>query len=164
MDGALRRLPACAAIVLVLAILAPAPVAGHAELVSTTPGDGAELDRPPHEIVLVFDAEIDPEASEFTVTDATGAEVGRGEVDLTVAERNVMRGAVRIDGPAQLTVAWSAAAADGHAAEGTFGFSIVGADADANPDTALPAPASPPLVLLGLVLLGAAFLARRTVP
>jgi hypothetical protein len=118
---------------------------------------------------MTFGGELDPEGSSFVVTDADGIEVGTGEVDLDVAERDEMRGAVDITEPGEYTVAWSSAAADGHPEEGTFTFTVVDPGAtggtQGTPDTALPVPAGPhPLVLAGPALLGMAAIAGvRTV-
>ena len=142
-------------------LMATAPVAAHADLVSVEPAADAELDAPPSEVVLVFSGELDPEASSFVVTDADGIEVGRGGVDLEVAERSEMRGAVEIPGPGTYTVAWSVAAADGHPAEGTYAFVVADPDPEPRsaPDTALLSPPARPVHLLGAVLLGGAAVA-----
>ncbi len=141
-------------------LLAPSTVAAHAERTSASPEDGAELDEPPTEVVVVFDGELDPGASGFVVTDADGTEVGSGEVDLEVAERNELRGAVAIEGSGTFTVAWTATAADGHREEGRFTFTVVGddgdsdgddTDGDATPDTAMVAPSFPFPATAGVV-------------
>lgn len=139
-------------------LLAPIPVAAHAELVSSSPAADAELETPPTEVVVVFDGELDPQVSELVVTDAGGAVVGGGEVDLQVAERNELRGAVDIDGPGTYTVSWTAAAADGHAEEGAFAFTVLDAeDSGESPDTALPRTGDIGLAaILGLLLVLAA--------
>lgn len=157
MSRALHLLPLALGALLISA----APVAAHAELVSVEPPADAELETPPDEVVLVFSGELDPEASSFVVTDADGAEVGRGGVDLEVAERSEMRGPVQIGGPGTYTVAWSVAAADGHPAEGGYAFVVVeeGSEAREAPDTALLPPSASPLHLVGLVLLGGAAVA-----
>lgn len=105
-----------------LMVVFPAIVAAHVELAATSPSDGANLDEPPDEVVITFEGELDPEASEFTVTDSAGAEVGSGEVDLDVADRNEMRGDVDISEPGVYTVSWQATAADGHEESGEFRF------------------------------------------
>lgn len=154
MSRTLRMLPVAVGALLVSA----APVAAHAELVSVEPAADAELETPPDEVVIVFSGELDPEASSFVVTDADGTEVGRGGVDLEVAERSEMRGPVQIGGPGTYTVAWSVAAADGHPDEGTYAFVVVeeGSQAQEAPDTALLPQSASPLHLVGLVLLGGA--------
>lgn len=148
-------------LVLCAVLAVPGTVAGHAELTGTTPEDGARLDAPPAEVVLVFDGELDPEGSSFTVTGPDGTEVGTGAVDLEVAGRNEMRGAVSSSGSGEYTVAWSAVAEDGHAEEGSLSFTVIDPDGSAqeNPDTAVPAPAGPNgLMLAGIALLSLAVL------
>lgn len=153
----IRRLAVLPALALAVALLAPAPVLAHAGLTSTTPADGEELTSPPDEVVMTFDGELDPEGSGFVVTDADGTEVGAGEVDLEVAERSEMRGAVDISAPGEYTVAWTSAAADGHPEEGTFSFTVVDQDADGEaqgtPNTAVAEPAGRDLVMLAGVAL-----------
>lgn len=150
-------------IVLALGLAAvPAATLAHAELVSTDPAAGASLDDPPSEVVITFDGELDP-VSGFTVTHADGDEVGVGEVDLEVAERNVLRGAVTITEPGVYTVSWTAISDDGHAEEGTFSFGYLAGASDETegghddegetPDTALSAPATNGSLGAGVVLL-----------
>lgn len=138
-------------------LLTPGPVGAHAELMSSSPAADAELETPPTKVVVAFDGELDPAASGFVVTDGAGLEVGAGEVDLEVAERNELRGAVEIEEPGTYTVAWTAAAADGHAQEGTLTFTVLDpvSSPPAAPDTALSPPGTPgPGATLGLALVG----------
>jgi copper resistance protein C len=159
----IRRMSLLPVLALGVALTVPAPAAAHAELTSTSPADGEELTTPPTQVVMTFGGELDPTGSGFVVTDAGGAEVGTGEVDLDVAERNVIRGPVDITRPGEYTVAWSSTAADGHPEEGSFRFSVTDANAAGNgdtPNTAVAARPGPhPLVLAGLALLAVAALA-----
>jgi len=92
--------------VICLLLTAPALVAAHAELLSSSPEAGETLDEPPAEIALTFDSELDPDGSEFTVTGPDDAVVGSGEVDLDIADRNEMRGDVEISEPGSYSVSW----------------------------------------------------------
>jgi methionine-rich copper-binding protein CopC len=148
-----RRLTAPLAAALLAAL--PSVTSAHAELTATDPAAGAALDDPPAEVVLTFDGELDPDGSGFTVTDADGSEVGSGGVDLQVAERNVLRGAVSIDDEGIYVVAWTAVAGDGHPERGSFEFRV--GEAAQAPDTAL-APPAVPLLPAGAVLLAMAAL------
>jgi methionine-rich copper-binding protein CopC len=150
---------AIAAAAVLLAATA-ATAAGHTEIVSSTPEAGANLPTAPSEVVITFDDELDPDASRFIVADAHGVDVGSGEVDLTIADRNVMKGAVTITEPGVYTVTYTIAGIDGHEIEGTFsfGFQATGPIPDptgGEPDTALSrrAPSRPALALLGTLLL-----------
>lgn len=143
-----------------LALMAPPLVSADVELLSTSPADGVNLDEAPTEVVMVFDGELDPEGSEFTVTDASGAEVGAGEVDLYVAERNEMRGDVVITTPGTYTVTWIAVAADGHEESGEFAFGYQtnrGGASDEAPNTSVsPSGGGSRLVATGVALLALA--------
>ena len=136
-------------------------VAAHVELITSSPTAGANLSTAPTEVTITFDDELDPDFSSFTVADATSVEVGAGEVDLTVADRNVMTGPVTITQPGVYTVTYHVEGVDGHQLEGSFSFgyqattTIPDPAGDEGPDTAKREPSR----LLGLVLLGAAFLA-----
>jgi methionine-rich copper-binding protein CopC len=141
-----RPLGALAAIALLLALAAP--VAAHEELVASEPAAGATLETPPTEVVLTFSGELAPESG-FVVLDPAGEEVGTGELDLDVAERNILRGDVVIADDGTYTVSWTAVAADEHPEEGTYTF-VVGAAAE-QPNTALARPS--PALPAGLALL-----------
>ena len=140
----------------------PAVAAAHAELESSIPEAGENLDTPPTEVTLTFDDELNPSGSSFTVADADGHEVGNGEVDLTVADRNVLSGEVTITDPGVYTVAYTVVGDDGHAVSGTLSFgynadqAIPGATTDEPPDTAMPSRRVPVAPLLGLLLLALA--------
>ena len=139
------------------------PVAAHAFPESSNPAPGENLDSAPTEVSITFDDEVDPDGSSFQVKDADGNVVGEGAVDLTVADRNVLRGDVDITEPGLFEVTWAALSIDGDTTHGsfTFGFQASGAvpsDApqEEAPDTAVPAPAvTAPAVLwlVGLLLL-----------
>jgi methionine-rich copper-binding protein CopC len=148
-------LVACTSLLLAVA----APVVAHAELVATSPADGAQLDAVPAEATLTFSAELDPARSAFTVTGPDGDEVGSGTVDLQVADRNVLSGSIAGEERGAYAIAWTAVAADGHEGTGTLHFSVGG---DGLADTSMP-PGSAPIALVGWLLLAAAaaLLGRR---
>jgi copper resistance protein C len=141
----------------------PASASAHVELISSSPEAGANLDSAPTEVTVTFDDELDPDHSTFTVTDADGNEAGSGEVDLTVADRNVMRGAISISDPGVYTVSYTVAGLDGHEIEGTFSFGYntdatipepTGGEHDEGPDTALQYGQPSPLPVVGVLLIG----------
>jgi methionine-rich copper-binding protein CopC len=137
-----------------LVVLIAGQAAGHETVVSSEPAAGAVLADPPDEVVVVFSGEIDPDGSSFVVVDASGAQVGAGEVDLAVADRNVLTGAVSIEDDGIYEVRWTAASADGHTEQGSFAFTV---GDEAAPNTALRP--SQPLAPIGLALLLAAAVA-----
>jgi hypothetical protein len=146
-------------IVLVAATALPATAMAHADLASATPAEDAELDEAPDEVRLTFTEELDPDGSAFDVTDAAGNEVGRGEVDLDVADRNVLAGHVTISDPGLHTVAWSVISSDGHEASGSYTFGYRAADAS-TPDTRMMGP-SAPLIPIGFLLVAIALVFAR---
>jgi methionine-rich copper-binding protein CopC len=147
----MRRLLLVASLAASLAGL-PTVALAHAEFVSSEPSGGDVVDEPPTEVVITFDGELRPEISEFLVT-GPGGEVGVGAVDLEVAERNVLRGAVAIREPGVYTVAWTAVAVDGHRELGDFSFTVGGGEV---PETALATAHEP--MRLAVSLAGAALL------
>jgi len=158
----------------ILLVATASSAAGHVAIVSSSPVAGANLETAPTEVTITFDDELNPDASSFAVTDSDDVEVGVGEVDLSVADRNAMTGAVSITDPGVYTVSYTVAGVDGHAIEGTFSFGfqatgeIPGPSGGEEPDTAMarPGPANPALVALGCLLLvaaGAALGASRSI-
>ncbi len=146
--------------------------AAHVELITSSPAAGANLPTAPTAVTITFDDELDPDLSSFTVTDAGSVEVGAGEVDLTVADRNVMTGPVTITQPGVYTVTYLVAGVDVHELEGSFSFgyqattTIPDPIADEGPDTAMREPSrGSGVVLLGALVLtvSAVLLARRMV-
>lgn len=154
-----------------LALLAtPALVVAHVELVSSTPTAGDNLETAPTQVTITFDDELDPDLSSFTVTDADGKEVGGGEVDLTVADRSVLTGAVTIGDPGLFTVSYTVAGLDGHQIEGSVSFGVnadqpipapTGGEEHEGPDTAMPRPELPMAQIAGALLLGLAVAVAR---
>jgi methionine-rich copper-binding protein CopC len=130
----------------------PAAGLGHAEFVSSDPADGEVVEKPPIEVVVTFEGELQPDGSEFRVA-GTGGEVGIGAVDLDVADRNVLRGPVSITVPGIYTVNWTVIAEDGDEQIGDFSFTVAPGDV---PETALSTPTVP--MRLALTLAGAAIL------
>ena len=128
------RLAIGATIALAVAIM-PAAALAHAELSSSSPAADDTLTVPPAAVTLVFDGELTPDGTGFTVTDPDGDVVGEGALDLAVAERNEIRGDLDAGGPGTYTVTWTAVAADGHEERGDFSFTVAGADAE-SPNTA----------------------------
>lgn len=144
----------------VITVTSAAPASAHVVLVTSSPVAGANLSTGPTMVSITFDDELDPNRSSFTVTGPGSTGVGTGEVDLTVADRNVMIGSVTITAPGVYTVTYKVAGVDGHQQEGSFSFgyqattTIPDPTSDEGPDTAM----SEPQPRTGLFLLGAFFL------
>ena len=150
---------ACALCLGGVLVAAPGVVAAHAELVASDPADGATITALPATVELTFDDELDPDGSAFTVSGPGGGTFGSGEVDLGVADRNVMRGAVEPGEDGAYEVHWTAVSIDGHTESGTLMFTV---EARGAPNTALPRPFPTwPLGVALLVLAAIAAVARR---
>jgi copper resistance protein C len=153
-------LPRSAVAAVVLMMISASVVAAHVELISSTPAAGENLLVPPTTVTIAFDDELDPDLSGFTVIGPGSAAVGMGVVDLTVADRNVLTGAVVVTIPGIYTVSYRVAGIDGHQLEGAFSFgyqattTIPGATSNEGPDTAVRSPQHRTgLILLGTVVL-----------
>ena len=144
--------------VFVLGAITPLAAFAHADFVSSSPQAGDTLRTPPESVTLVFDGELVPDGTGFTVTGPNGAVVGEGALDLDVAERDQVTGAVEISESGTYSVAWTAVSADGHEEAGDLAFSVA---AEA-PDTAATPPDRPaPRVIGAIVLLVATGLVLR---
>lgn len=149
-----------------LMLAVPLSAQAHTDLTDASPADGEQLEEPPTEVVLTFEAEIG-EASTFTVTDADGNEVGRGELDLDVADRNVLRGDVAISADGTYAIAYSIIGEDGDPIEGKLSFTVGdNAPQVTSPNTATVPPAIINPTLFGVALVFAALVlaarARRS--
>jgi methionine-rich copper-binding protein CopC len=133
----IRRLaagPAAALLVLLLAL----PALAHAELVSSTPEDGATLATPPTVVEVRFSEGLDAAKSSLRLVGPEG-EVARGGLN-----RDGGR-VLRIDDLAlaagAYTVRWTIGSEDGHVERGTLRFTV---DAPTPaPATAVPPSATP---------------------
>ena len=119
----------------------PAPVAwAHADLVSSTPADGAVLASVPREMVLGFSEDLLADTVVISVTDDTGMTV-------RVLSFTVEGPDVTISWPPGLPgrafdVNYRVVSQDGHPISGTVSFTVDDAGASAVATTPAPAPAS----------------------
>lgn len=158
------------AIALLLAVAQPSAALAHAELVSSTPADGAELIAPPAEIRLVFSETPRLDGLSIRLFDRQGTEVAVGK-----PARGPLATTVVVSVPSELrpgpyTVIWSVVSAeDEHPESNEFVFgmgepaaapSVTSAElSDGAGSTLLPA--STLLAILGLtIMLGSAVQAR----
>lgn len=145
---------------MVLLVIRAAPASAHVVLITSSPESGANLSTAPTKVIINFDDELDPDLSSFTVTGPAASEVGSGDVDLMVADRNVLAGSVTITTPGVYTVTYEVAGVDRHPLKGSFSFgyqattTIPDPTTSEGPDTAM----REPNPKAGLILLGATFL------
>lgn len=141
-----RRIGAALLIALVLSLGVFGIASAHAKLVSSDPAAGAKLTAAPAKVTLVFDEEISDKATDsfFTVSDASGAEVGKGQLDNTDLDHKTLSGALKSGlGDGVYTVKWQTITADDNGkSEGSFKFGV-NQEPGAQP-TAAPAPTDAP--------------------
>jgi copper transport protein len=117
-----------AAIVLGLATIAlwPAAAAAHANLASSDPADGAQLDAAPAEIALTFTETPDLAFSSVQVLDATGSAVGVGDLAAAPGDARTVSAPITGSLPdGTYTVSWRVVSQeDGHTTAGAFAFGI----------------------------------------
>jgi len=162
MEIPMRVRHALIAVLLVLFALAATSgtALAHAELVSSTPADGASLAAASATLVLVFSEELKTEGNLITVTDAAGKQVDQGDttLDLNDPKRVTLTVSLKSGlGDGLYSVSWENASTDGHSEEGTLSFTVGAAPATA--PAALPATgAGDALPRSGLLALAAALL------
>ena len=118
-----RRIGAAASLVLTVVALAfPASMAAHSELESATPEDGAVLSAAPAEIVLTFDAPLNPSRSSVTLHDASGTQIAKGSVD--PADDTVMRLTPPPMDPGEYEIRWTSVSGDGDLLRDTLRFEL----------------------------------------
>src|SRR5687768_4192452 len=69
------------ATMVVAALLLPATVAAHAELLETTPADGATVEGTPTEISATFSEALESDGSTLELRDGAGESLATGDLD-----------------------------------------------------------------------------------
>ncbi|WP_176386770.1 CopD family protein [Gulosibacter sp. 10] len=106
----------------------PAPVSAHANIVSTSPEHGAELDEPPAEVVVVYDEPVTfgPYADAATVVNLEGERFDAGPARLDES-RTRLTIPIQADLPEDAYIAsWRVVSADTHPVGGSlqFGYGV----------------------------------------
>jgi methionine-rich copper-binding protein CopC len=104
-----------------LALLLPVAASAHSNLGSATPGEGERVGLPVAEIVLEFPDGIEPAFSEIRVTQGGAVETAAG-ADVCTATRCALPAGFLA--PGEVIVNWRVLSADGHTAEGSYGFTV----------------------------------------
>jgi len=122
------------------------PAYAHAQLVGTTPANGARLDTAPAEVVLRFSERVLLVPDGVRLLDATGAVRGAGPARIEPSTPEE----VRLPMPAGLgtgtyTVAWRVVSADSHPIHGAFAFGVGDVQVVPLPDSGAQATADPAL-------------------
>jgi hypothetical protein len=133
-----RAVAALGLVVTVLLLLGLAPAASaHDYLVSSTPGEGEQVDVPPTEVALSFNTSVGQQFAQVAVVDADGTtyQVGEPLVDGPTVTQQVTALAPGRD----YSISYRVVSSDGHPIGGTVGFTVAAAGGDAaaeQPDAA----------------------------
>jgi methionine-rich copper-binding protein CopC len=119
-----------AAFAMLVSLLFAGNALAHAELVRSEPAAGAMLSTPPTRIMLVFDEEI-VEGTSANVVNAAGEQVDskNGMLDLNDLDHKTFVLGIPTLPTGLYTVKYTATSRDGHSEDGSFTFTIRGAQA-----------------------------------
>jgi copper transport protein len=148
--GTRPRSPLVALAWLVLVVVAQvagaAPASAHAELESTSPANGARLDRPPAEVVLTFSEPVFLLKGAIRLLRPDGRLVATAE---PVTDGSSVRWRMPADLPdGGYVVSWRVVSDDGHPVGGAFGFGVGAAAPRVSESGILPPEPPWPVVLV----------------
>jgi copper resistance protein C len=109
--------------------------AAHAELLETTPADGATVVGTPEELVAVFDDELVVEESSLSIRNAQSERLAVGSVDPDEPTHLLISDVPEL-AIGTYEMRWTAGTADGHVERGTWTFTV--AQATKTPGTPAP--------------------------
>jgi methionine-rich copper-binding protein CopC len=130
-----------------ITIATPLAASAHAEFVSSIPADKSTVSGTPAEIVLTFNASLDPKKSSIILLDSSSSQVAKAGVD--PADDKVMRLTPPTLQPGAYEIDWTSVALDGDLLRGKVAFTVTAptpsptAAPTATPSAA--ASASPPI-------------------
>jgi copper transport protein len=108
-----------------LLLLSSTPAWAHAELLETSPANGAHVDTAPRQVVLRFSESVNPVRGGFNVLDGDGATIA------TPSARGVPGDGARVSMPLPASlgdgvyvISWRVLSADSHPIHGAFVFSV----------------------------------------
>ena len=143
-----RRAALAAALSLLLAVLLPAAVGAHSELVSSDPSDGAMLTGPPLEISGDFSEELDTTRSVMELRAPGGGVLATGRVPDGGPATRMAIVDLPAFAPGTYEVRWTTVTADDDGVErGTFTFTLLAATPSPTPTaepSSTPAATAPP--------------------
>ena len=125
----------------------PLGASAHAEFVSSIPADKSTVSGTPAEIVLTFNASLDPKKSSIILLDSSSSQLAKAGVD--PADDKVMRLTPPALQPGAYEIDWTSVALDGDLLRGKVAFTVTAAaPSPSAAPTATPsaaASASPPV-------------------
>ena len=123
--GRALRAAACMATVMLTAMtwwLAASPALAHGALVSSTPEDGARLEREPTSVQLTFEQSL-REPAYVVVTAPDGGRISEGTRQ--VLENRVVQPVTRAGQAGRYTVGYRVVSVDGHAVSGELSYTVI---------------------------------------
>jgi copper resistance protein C len=125
----------------------PLATSAHSEFVSSIPADKSTVSGTPAEIVLTFNASLDPKKSSIILLDSSSSQVAKAGVD--PADDKVMRLTPPALQPGAYEIDWTSVALDGDLLRGKVAFTVTApTPSPTSAPTATPsaaASASPPV-------------------
>src|SRR5690349_6651747 len=103
-------------------VLTAGPASAHANLLATSPGDGAHLDAAPPIVSLTFSEPISASLGAVKVFDQNAHRVDNGNV--VARDATVTVGLESGVGDGAYTVTWRVISADSHPVRGAFTFTV----------------------------------------
>lgn len=115
-----------------LAMLKPGLAQAHAAFVRSDPAPGANLDKPPQQVIIWFSQELAKD-SEIKVFDKAGARTDLDNTQVSFADPKSLLVSLRPLSPGAYQVDWeSVSLEDGDRDKGAFNFSVLGGGSGAN--------------------------------
>ncbi len=136
------RRAAALTIALFVGLVLPATAAAHAELVATTPVDGATVVGSPGELSASFSEDLTGEST-LSIRNAAGERLAVGRPDPADARRLLIDPAPTLE-PGTYEMRWTTFSDDGHIERGTWSFDVTAAEPSATPTAPTAAPTSAP--------------------
>ena len=133
-----------AALLLVGALITlamPLAASAHSEFVSSIPADKSTVSGTPAEIILTFNASLDPKKSSIILLDSSSSQVAKAGVD--PADDKVMRMTPPTLQPGAYEIDWTSVALDGDLLRGKVAFTVTAPTPTDAPTTTPSAAASP---------------------
>ena len=119
-----RWQPWAAAPLLIATLLAPPGASAHALLSKSDPARRAVLSKPPAQIRLWFNEQLEPAFSSAGVLDAVGKPVTTTPAEVASEDPKLLRLALPPLAPGTYTVQYQVLSVDGHTVKASFKFTV----------------------------------------